>query len=147
EWGALAWQQRPVDGGAPTDGRDVSVGLEHIAERVIVQIVEQVPGDRGARVEATQPAKIFQRCPELVEFRTELVAQLLARAVGVLPDLAHGTSQPGHRGGQPFRAQDEQPSDEEDQELPPADVEHPYAPLCWPAHVASSSLATYVRSV
>src|SRR3978361_338659 len=95
---------------------------------MVAEIVEQVAGDRATRVETTQSSQIFQWSPEFVEFRPELGSQLLASAVGVLPHLAHSAAQPGRRRRQTLGPQDQQPGDDEDQELAPADVENPHAP-------------------
>ena len=123
---ALARLQRPVERNAGPRRRGVTIGLDRTVEPVAVQVIKQVAGQRAARRESPriESTQILQRRPELIEFRAELIAQLLAGSIGEFPDLANGPTQPGRRGRQTFRAKDQQPGDDEDEKLTPADVEH-----------------------
>ena len=89
-------------------------------DRVVA--VEQVLGERGARRHAAQLLQLAQRLAQVVELRAEVLAQLAGRAADVVAGLPQRARRPADRAGQPFRPEDHQAGDHQDQHLAPADV-------------------------
>lgn len=89
---------------------------------------EQVARHLLARGERAQTLQVLQGFAQFVEFLSPFRTQLVARPGRVVPHLAHAPAQPGRSGWQAFRAEYEQPGNDEYQQLSSPDVlEHVHA--------------------